>query len=375
MKKKNSLAGFTLVEVLLAVAIASMLLAAVYNILIVGMKSWGQEDVRGKLVVFNGEVVMRWLERDLREARTITAAKDREVEFTTCGDSVPAVDNSTVSLWHCDDASGITLSDEKGAHNGNLKAMGEPQWTSAGEHNSALDFDGVNDYVNCGTINMASAFTLEAWIRPDTSNTDAAIIYNDNSYRFYLNSANKLVGSIYSSGWLDAASTDSVSRDGKTWSYVALTYDKTLGKLIVFINGAIAGTADYSVLVNPGTNVYLGYDAANNRYPFDGLIDEVRISSAARSMKTKFSWSGISYEVSGDPDDLLTKTTDEGAYQLEEGVVSVFQLDYYKADGTEANTATQTGRNAIDSVKVRLTLKDDDIESTLDNVVHVRNEF
>ncbi len=367
--------GFTLVEVLLSLVISLMLLSAVYNILIVGMKHWSQDDARGNLVAFNGEVVMRWLERDLREARTITFAKDREVEFTVCGDSIPKLDNHTAALWHCDnppDTTTIIYDSTTAHHDGSLKGTGEPAWSTAGEHKEALNFDGVDDYVNCGSINMASAFTLETWIRPDTANTDAAVIYNDNSYRLYLNSANQLVGSIYSSGWLDVTSKNTVTRDGNTWTYVALAYSQSLQKLTLFINGAIAAAASYSSAVNPGTNVFLGRVSASGGYPFDGLIDEVRISNVYRSMKTKFSWSGNSYASTGNPDDLLTKTSDEGAYQLEEGYVSVFQFDYYKKDGTEANTGTQVGRDAINSVKVRLTLQDEGVESSLERVEEVR---
>ncbi|MFH0790801.1 MAG: DUF1566 domain-containing protein [Candidatus Omnitrophota bacterium] len=374
--KYQSAQGFTLVEVLLSLVISMMLLSAVYNILIVGMKHWSQDDARGKLVVFNGDVVMRWLERDLREARTITFAKDREIEFTVCGESIPKLDNHTFALWHCDnppDTTTIIYDASAAHHDGSLKGTGEPAWSTAGEHKEALNFDGVDDYVNCGSINMASAFTLEAWIRPDTANTDAAIIYNDNSCRLYLNSANQLVGSIYSSMWLDVSSKNTVVRDGNTWTYVALTYSQALQKLTIFINGAIAGTASYSAAVNPGTNVFLGRVSAGGGYPFDGLIDEVRISNVCRSMKTKFSWSGNSYASTGNPDDLLTKTSDEGAYQLEEGYVSVFQLDYYKKDGTEANTATQVGRDAVNSVKVNLTLQDEGVQSSLDSVIEERN--
>lgn len=377
---------FTLMEVLVTVALAGILFSAVYGLLIAGLKNWEQENVKTKLTAFNSEVVMRTLEQELRAARTITVAKDREVEFTTCGRSVPEADDYTLALWHCDEGEGTAVADGDGRApfpGAALMAAGQPAWTPAGEHSWGLDFNrAAGDYVWCGTISIVASFTLEAWIKPDTvsAGTEAAIIYQNNSYRLYLSSADKLVGGVYSLGWLDVTSTEAVDRSGNVWTYVALTYNQPTGKLVLFINGKIAGSAVYGAAVN-SVGMSIGTDGVGMF--FDGIIDEIRISNTARSMKTKFSWSGTFFSQSGNYTARLIKADDEGSYPLEEGYVSTFQLDYYRKDGRQFVPVAQNQRDQVDSVKVRLTLLEDknkngiedtgEIKESIDNVIHLRN--
>lgn len=378
--------GFTLIEILLAVAIAGVLFSAVYSLLIGGLREWEQEDVKTKLIAFNSEVVVRTLEQEIREGRTITVAKDREVEFTTCSSSVPEADDDTLALWHCDEGGGTTVADSDGRAPlcvATLVALGRPAWTTSGEHNWGLDFKSTtSDSVSCGTISIISSFTLEAWIKPKGDGSEAAIIYRDSSYRLYLNSADKLVGGVYSLGWLpEVTSTESVDRSGNVWTHVALTYNQPTCRLILFIDGKIAGSVVRTATVN-SVGMFIGADGLGGMF-FDGIIDEIRISNVARSMKTKFSWSGTLFSQSGNYADRLIKTTEGGSYPLEEGYVSDFQLDYYRRDGRQFVPVSQSQRDQIDSVRVRLTLLQDknrngiedegEIKESLDNVIHLRN--
>jgi len=51
-------------------------------------------------------------------------------------------------------------------NNGTFKGAGEPAWTTSGKFGSALQFDGVNDYVDCGngaSLNITTQVTIELW--------------------------------------------------------------------------------------------------------------------------------------------------------------------------------------------------------------------
>jgi len=52
---------------------------------------------------------------------------------------------------------------------GNNGTINGAVWTSSGRFGSALQFDGVDDYVDCGngaSLNITTAVTVEAWVNP-----------------------------------------------------------------------------------------------------------------------------------------------------------------------------------------------------------------
>jgi len=70
-----------------------------------------------------------------------------------------------VAAWDMDEGSGAKINDQSGNHNDGT--ISGATWTS-GKYGSALQFDGVNDYVDCGndaSLNITSAITIEAWVK------------------------------------------------------------------------------------------------------------------------------------------------------------------------------------------------------------------
>ncbi|MHC4682391.1 MAG: LamG-like jellyroll fold domain-containing protein [Planctomycetota bacterium] len=97
-----------------------------------------------------------------------------------------------VGYWPLDEGAGDTTSDRSG--NGNDGALNQPGW-DVGKFGSALNFDGVDDYVDCGNPSIfdfgTSDFTVSAWIQ--TTNRSGETIFGnggDNSggirYRLYV---------------------------------------------------------------------------------------------------------------------------------------------------------------------------------------------
>lgn len=73
-----------------------------------------------------------------------------------------------IARWAFDEGSGITASDSVGANHGTLFNMDDSDWV-LGVMGTALEFDGINDYVNI--LNHASQqittnqITLSAWVK------------------------------------------------------------------------------------------------------------------------------------------------------------------------------------------------------------------
>ena len=82
-------------------------------------------------------------------------------------------DKHTAGLWHFDEGTENEARDESGNGNhGTLTNMEEEDWVE-GKYGKALEFDGVNDHVNCGNdlsvkLNVG---TIEAWFKTSNAGT------------------------------------------------------------------------------------------------------------------------------------------------------------------------------------------------------------
>jgi len=156
---------------------------------------------------------------------------------------------------------------------------------------NALEFDGTDDYVNCGSMNP-SVFTLEAWINPDDFDSRQAIvstIWNGSggvdykNFEFYVESGGALT-LIMGDGntWKDIGSTP--LPDPGRWYHVVATYDGTTGT--IYVNG-IADPNTYSgAYVETDGDLAIGARPYYNGNPYNffrGDIDEVRIWNIART--------------------------------------------------------------------------------------------
>jgi uncharacterized membrane protein len=210
-------------------------------------------------------------------------------EFTT--------DSDTVALWHMNEASGTTLGDSSSnALTGTFKET--PEWTS-GWFGGALEFQGGDQFYDGDAVvvphdpvlNLGSSFTIEAWIKVKGNQEYNAIVdkyeYNATAvlefgYTFQL-ADGFLRTSIYSggAGKFNIVGTSDL-RDDK-WHHVAVVYDGTY--YYQFVDGhqeiKLPSTLTPSTTIND-LGIGLRLSGFGGFMPLNGLIDEMRISSAAR---------------------------------------------------------------------------------------------
>jgi|GEM_PF-1493440 len=198
-------------------------------------------------------------------------------------------DPGIVGQWHFDeiftDGAGVqTTPDSSGLGNtGTLMPLGSEPPLAPGMFNTAISFNGTNQWVDCGPAvddSITTELTLAAWIKDDgISDNHLFIISNDythgikKGYDFFLWPDGRLYADV-GTGVLGRVSCEMPV--DTLWHHVAVTWDGTT--VTLYFDGNPVGTApligSYS---DPGKNTYIGkFNWPSNYYP-NGMIDEVLI--------------------------------------------------------------------------------------------------
>ncbi len=155
---------------------------------------------------------------------------------------------------------------------------------------SALSFDGTDDYVDCGTgtsLNMTSAFTLEAWINPNHLNYHTIISKGNaagtEGYTFYIWNGQFYLTLHNKSGYGCTVS----GLKANEWQHVAVVWDGN-NKAKFYRNGVfiqeVTAVATAGIISSPASTFKIGEDYCGSN-TFNGAIDEVHVWNTARSNK------------------------------------------------------------------------------------------
>lgn len=191
--------------------------------------------------------------------------------------------------WPLDENTG-TITMDYSSHKNHGTLVG-PSWTT-GLFNSALAFDGIDDYVKCGnapSLNPLNQITVEAFIRwTDWGATYQAIMSkgrNTTSWTLDLYRPGRVLRfglktTVALNTWQPIPILDN------TWCHVAGTYDGA--QLISYFNGTpstpVPQTGNIAI-----TTIEVGIGGNTNEptsYPFKGCIDEPALHSIALPQST-----------------------------------------------------------------------------------------
>lgn len=205
----------------------------------------------------------------------------------------------------------ITDSTSNG-NNGTKKAANEPIEAS-GKIAKAQSFDGSNDYVNCGngaSLNITSAITIEAWIKPGGYRPYAGVIdkiqWGSGGYTLRLREDNHKMSFdfITQSGRGELLSISNIELN--QWYHIIGSYDGSQSR--IYINGQLNNNSNRTGnIVSTTQDLYIGWDDSESTRYFNGLIDEIRISSSAHSSD----WISTEYNNQNDVSSFFTIGTAE----------------------------------------------------------------
>jgi hypothetical protein len=159
-------------------------------------------------------------------------------------------DTNYKGVWHLKETTGGTDAIKDSTSNANDGTdYGSPNLDATGQIDGADDFDGANDYINCGngpSLNISDAITIEAWVKEDScqSSWDGLITKSTNSawtdgYGIFFNSTRV---NFWVSHFSGNAAYKPLAVDGN-WHHIVGTYDKNAGQVRIFVDG-IEGTPD-----------------------------------------------------------------------------------------------------------------------------------
>jgi hypothetical protein len=196
---------------------------------------------------------------------------------------------SPVAYWRMNEGSGNTILDASG--NGNHGTIYGASWTTNGAHGTALNFDGMNDYVDVpysASYDNVTDLTLMAWIKADRA---GCVLARDGypSYprAWFMNAQNFWADNV---GWFN----NPWPPIDESWHHVAMTYDY-IGAgnslLTLYVDGNnVASWSNAGGPLNKVSQIGLrigasSWDSWGNPgwAHFKGVIDEIAIFDRALS--------------------------------------------------------------------------------------------
>ncbi len=205
---------------------------------------------------------------------------------------IPEAERKLVAWWKFDQAEGDTMSDSSGNnHVGTL--IGGPQWQPAGGRvGGALAFDGVDDFIDCGSdvsLNLIEGLSVAAWIKLAGPADDQKIVGNQDNvtggYKVGVYS-NKVELEIRDSG--NAPTQNRYVEGGTvlepdTWYHVVGTYCQG-GSIKTYVNGKLDRELETPNILAPSAGTLkIGREPFDDNYLFNGLMDDLSIYNYALS--------------------------------------------------------------------------------------------
>jgi hypothetical protein len=232
---------------------------------------------------------------------------------------------------------------------GNHGALTNGPTRAAGKIGQALEFDGVNDFVNAGSgtsLHMGTGdYSMSLWIKQVTTGVEDIMIANGAGTAitpgawFSVVSTGKARINVSDGSSYVVNNRQSVKTvDDNTWHHVVWSWDRDVGHTF-YIDGAFdTSYADINSSNIGGAWAFgIGDRTVGTIRPFNGLIDDVRIYNRALS-PTEIK---RLHKIGG------TMTVNKAAYtgSLEEGLVGAWDFEGPNMNATQALDSSGQGNH------------------------------
>jgi len=244
---------------------------------------------------------------------------------------------------------------------GDNGAYKDPQWLIPSNENKdkvsnySMEFDGMDDYIDVGSINLGNTFTLSAWVKLNgfASTQNTVFGGGNNIYAIYIPNSTTIYFNFGSGFALFTVPTILTS----TWYNIIFTRNGSNGE--VFVNGISQGTTT-ALGANNFTVNFLGCEkqTIGTKYYFNGNIDNVSLYNSELSQSditniynggTPTTISGaISHWKMGENATYVETVNPDGTWTIPDEVGTSDGTSYnLMADSARVGTAPSSSNNAV----------------------------
>ena len=248
-----------------------------------------------------------------------------------------------VMVQHLNEPSGTLFDSTSNSNDGTNSGA---TFTSSSKIDGAYDFDGTNDHIDVGTFDVTnSGLTMSIWFNADsfqerlvtsglrliskatgpmTSDHYWMLAVADcgNKIRYRLKTETQVTSNLI---------VDNGGLNINTWYNVVGTYDGSYMR--IYIDGVELGNKSQTgaVAIDDTVSVWIGSNPPNDYRPWDGILDEVRVSNVARDNN----WISTSYKNQNNPDTFFSMGSEEVCeYTLTVNVVGNGSVTLNPSGGT-----------------------------------------
>ena len=203
------------------------------------------------------------------------------------------LNDGPIAYWSFDEGEGDIAHDYSG--NNNDGTIHGATWTD-GVSGSALDFDGMSAYVDCGNFQVlagSAELTMCLWMYPRVfpdppgDNDGIFMQFDDYDHQYGIRfdgSGDRLAGYVEDAGIACCALVFYSELTENTWYHVVYTFSGSCSTL--YLDAELRHTrpnCEVSALPDLNNNLVIGSMLAGSSQVFNGIIDEVRIYDRALS--------------------------------------------------------------------------------------------
>jgi hypothetical protein len=231
-------------------------------------------------------------------------------------------------------------------------------------------------------LNLKDEFTISAWVYPEASGRNQVIVGNHGDspggYSIYLDKQGTLNASFVNAAG-KKINLDNIGGAEKLeiekWHHVAVIYSLSAGKLQTFVNGIsdrILLTKEAPTLT--ASAVLIGREKFTENSGFTGIIDEIKISSKARSA----SWLSTEYYNQYNPFALYTLSNEEAlkmdAVSLEKNRQAMQQISTEQATAAQRMNNLKSTKENSGEAPLTVTSSAQQMRDKMNNMRRVSNQ-
>ncbi|XES76060.1 MAG: LamG-like jellyroll fold domain-containing protein [Candidatus Bathyarchaeia archaeon] len=235
------------------------------------------------LGLFSG-VLVAGRDSYLLDFNNCVMAFNSDVTFSQTPQKGVSSENHLVGFWSFNEGAGSTASDYSGNNNTGTLSIPAPLWVN-GAYGKALDFDGLTNYVDCGSsadLSLAAPFTLMAWVyRSEKTNGTGQIITKDWNYKLFCNQNSKITFQFRDqtgNAWRSLTSNTTIPA---SWTLVSLTCESSGENTFVsmyFNNTLVASDLMLGTPSSSSASFRIGANQEGREH-FAGSLDNICVYS------------------------------------------------------------------------------------------------